>query len=147
MLKKVLLTASLVVAVFVLGVVNVFADDSSDINCQVYNEDDGMYAPAFCDGRLNGMDMEQPVAIYYTYETGQLLDDDGYAYTTDVVTGIQLWAVDSEGVGQMVLDVPIAQLTGAQHSVTSGGYSVSYSPAADTFTVVAPNGYTFSWAA
>ena len=147
MLKKVLLTAFVVVAVFVLGVVNVFANDNSPVNCLVYNEDDDMVAPAYCDGRLNGMDIDQSVAIYYTYEFGQLLDDDGNAYSTDIVTGIQLWAIDSEGVGQLALDVPLAQLTGSQHVVTGAGYTVSYSPAAGTYTVVAPNGYTFTWEA
>jgi hypothetical protein len=147
MLKKVLLTASVIVIVFVVGAVNVFAEDTNPALCRVYSEDDEMYAPAYCDGRLNGMDIDQPVAIYYTYEMGTLYDDDGYPYTTDVVTGIQLWAIDSEGVGQIVLNVPLAQLTGSPHVVNASGYTVSYSPAAGTYTVAAPNGYTFTWEA
>jgi hypothetical protein len=147
MLKKVLLTTSVLVAVFVLGAVNVFADNSSPVNCRVYNEDDDMYAPGYCDGRLNAFDIDQPVAIYYTYETGTLMDDDGNAYIADVVTGIQLWAIDSEDVGQLVLNVPLSQITASTNAVSANGYTVSYSPAAGTYTVVAPNGYTFSWEA
>lgn len=147
MLKKVLLTASIAAVVLVFGAVNVFADNTSPINCQVYNEDDDMLAPGYCDGRLNAFDIDQPVAIYYTYEQGQLVDDDGNPYTTDVVSSIDLWAPDSDGAGQLVLSVPIEQITGTQNTVSRSGYTVSYSPVAKTFTVTAPNGYTFTWKA
>jgi predicted secreted protein len=94
--------------------------------------------------------MTQPVAIYYTYDTAQVLDDDGNWVWTDVVTGIALWSVDAEGSGQLALWVPAADVDSA-FSATSDvqiaaahGITLNYSPSGDVLWVTAP-GYSFAW--
>jgi hypothetical protein len=64
-------------------------------------------APFYDDGRLNSHDIDAPVVVYYRYDTqpGDLWDE-----YVEVVTGIELWRVTDEGVGQKILDLPVEEL-------------------------------------
>jgi hypothetical protein len=154
MFKKVWLIVSVCALVFVFGATNVFAAGAEPTAgiCQFYNADEDMTVPGYCDGRINAFDIDQPVAIYYTYDTVQVLDDDGSAYSTDAVSGIELWAIDADGTGQLAMWVPLANITpafGATSNVqiaSAQGIALNYSPSANAFWVTAP-GYSFAWEA
>jgi len=154
MLKKVLLVTVLVVVVCSFGAINVFASDESPNVCQMYNADEGLTVPGYCDGRLNATDIDQPVAVYYTYDKVQAYDSNGNGYLTDAISGIQLWAVGDNSNGYQVLNVPLAQITsvisGATQNVqiaANGEYTLNYSPAGDAFWITGPDGYSFVWEA
>ncbi len=152
MSKKVLLMASVLVIVFAFGATSVLAEDDETEACPpVYSEEYDTWVSAYyCDGRLNAFDMMQPVAIYYTYDTAQVLDDDGNWTWTDVVTGIALWSVDADSNGQLALWVPKADIVSAFSAAsdvqiaTAHGIALNYSPSAAALWVTAP-GYTFAW--
>ena len=153
MFKKVSLIVSVCALVFVFGAANVFADDSSAAqSCMFYNADYGTTVAGFCDGRINAFDMTEPVAIYYSYDTVQAVDDDGNAYWADVIGGIEVWAIDGDGVGQPVMSVPLTQITPALSATSdvqiaaANGITLNYSPSANAFWVTAP-GYSFAWEA
>ena len=151
MSKKLVLVLTVLALVLSFGAVNVFADGGTDPH-QVYVPDDGIWTSAYTDGRLNAYDINQPVAVYYTYNTVTAWDSDGVAYATNVVSGLQLWAIDGNGVGQMALNVPAAQLNAAVAAgqnvqiAASNGYTVNYS-ATGYFWISSPSGYSFTWAA
>lgn len=152
MFKKVWFTALAVVAVSVLGAASAFADGDETSGCMFYNEDEDVWIAGYCDGRLNAFDIAQPVAIYYSYDTVLATDEDGNPYWTDVVDAIEIWVIDSEGVGQLALRVPAAQIAPAFNAISDvqiaavNGITLNYSPSADAFWVTAP-GYSFVWEA
>lgn len=152
MSKKMLLVASVFVIVFAFGATSVLADDEETKACPpVYSEDYDIWVSAyFCDGRLNAFDLMEPVAIYYTHDSAQVLDDDGNWVWTEVVSGIALWSVDADSNGQLALWVPAADVVAA-FSATSDvqiaaaqGITLNYSPSGDMLWVTAP-GYSFVW--
>jgi hypothetical protein len=151
MSKKLVLVLSVLALVLAFGAVNVFADDGTTPR-PVYNADEDVWTSGYADGRLNAYDIAQPVAVYYTYETVTAWDSDGEAYLTNVVTSLQLWAIDGDGVGQMALSVPAAQLNAAVAAgqnvqiAAANGYAVNYS-ASGYFWMTAPSGYSFTWEA
>lgn len=117
----------------------------------VYNDDEGVWVQGiYCDGRLNAFDVDQPVAIYYAREAQQFVDDDGNAYTGDAIVGIEFWAIDSTGQGQLALWVPVEQVKAALNSTSDvqiasqNGISLSYSPAVNALTATMGS-YTFTW--
>lgn len=146
MLKKFVLVAVLVVAVCSFGAVNVFARGDGS----------GCFANGvamFCDGRLNGADMTQSVAIYYTRSLMEAKNSDGSSYWTNGITGIELWAVGSNGVGQLALHVPLNQITEVMQNATTdtqiaanGAYTLNYSPSSKYFWATGPN-YSYAWKA
>jgi hypothetical protein len=150
MFKKIWLIVLVGTLVVIAGAASVFAGDDSTESCTFYNEDEGVTVPGYCDGRINAFDIAQPVAIYYSYDTVQALDDEGSTYLTDVVSGIELWTIDADGNGQLALWVPLANITPAFSATTdvqiaaAHGITLNYSPAAHAFWVTAP-GYSFSW--
>jgi hypothetical protein len=152
MFKKIWLVVLVGALVLMVGAVNVFADGDSTAGCTFYNEDEGVTVVGYCDGRINAFDIAQPVAIYYSYDTVQALDDEGNTYLTDVVSGIELWAIDADGNGQRAMWVPLANITPAFSAssdvqiAAAHGMSLNYSPSAHAFWVTAP-GYSFAWQA
>ncbi|GAB4415003.1 MAG: hypothetical protein Kow00106_10340 [Anaerolineae bacterium] len=152
MFKKVWLTAMVVAVVSLLGAASVFADGDDSQGCMFYNEDEDVWVAGFCDGRLNAFDIAQPVAIYYSYDAVLATDEDGNPYWTDVVDAIEVWAIDSEGVGQLALRVPVSQIAPALSATSDvqiaavNGITLNYSPSANAFWVTAP-GYSFTWEA
>ncbi len=151
MSRKLVLIVSVFALVFAFGAVNAFASGGSDPH-QVYVPSNGTWTSAYTDGRLNAFDINQSVAVYYTYNTVMAWDANGVPYDTHVVSGLQLWAIDGDGVGQMVLNVPAAQLNAAVAAghdaqiAASNGFTVNYS-ATGYFWISSPSGYTFTWAA
>lgn len=155
MFKKGLLIVAVFMLVAAFGAANVFAADTSTANSScplVYNSDTGTWVANFCDGRINAFDMTEPVAIYYSYNTIQAVDSSGSTYLTNVVSGINLWTINSNSVGQLALSVPLSQITpafSAAHDVqiaAANGLTLNYSPSSHMFLVTAP-GYSFSWEA
>ncbi|HEX3050848.1 MAG TPA: hypothetical protein VHP83_09360 [Aggregatilineaceae bacterium] len=154
MFKKVV--SLLVVMVFALsfGVALVSADDDSGDEaenlCWVYDEDAG-YMEVYCDGRINSGDIAAPIAVYYTWTTGSVVNDDGETVIQDVISGIEIWAINYEtSVGTLVLSVPVSQINAALTAksevqiAANGAYTLNYSPSADAFWVTGPD-YSFAW--
>jgi hypothetical protein len=153
MFKKMLLIVSVFAFVLAFGATAAFAGDDDAGDCPlVYSEDYGIWVPGYCDGRINAFDIAQPVAIYYSYDTVQALDDDGNAYTTNVVSGIELWVIDAEGTGQLVVWAHLPEIeqafsaTADVQIAAADGVTLNYSPSTHMFWVTAP-GYSFSWEA
>ena len=154
MLKKLVLLAVIaVVMVAGLGAGLVSADDSSEDGnvCLIATDAAGLVA-TFCDGRLNGTDMDAPVAIYYQTQEMQVLNDDDEYEWQNVITGVEVWrSIPKTAQGHLVLSVPLSQISSAMASpadvqiAQQNGYSLNYSPSADALWVTAPNGYSFAW--
>ena len=151
MSKKALLLVSVLALSLMLGAVSAFADDGG--NLSAYVTDDGETVYGYADGRINATDIIQSVAVYYSHETVVGWDDDTESATYgEVISGIELWALDSDDVGQQVLSVSLDQITPALSSsvdvqvAAANGYTVNYSPSG-YFWVTAPDGYTFIWEA
>ncbi len=153
MLKKALFVAVLVVAVCSFGVINVFASGEDHSAGCTSLDSAGNQIAVFCDGRINNYDMTESVAVYYTRSVVQSYDDDGVPYWTEQIDGIQLWGIDGDSVGQLVLNVPLSRIESAMLSsqdvqiAANGAYSLNYSPSSNSFWVTGPNGYSFSWTA
>lgn len=157
MYKKV----TLIVAVFALmlasGAVNVFAaGNASTHQCPpMYNADSNTVTDAyFCDGRLNAYDLTESVAVYYAYSAVPVFNVvTATQQMTNVVTAINFWTIDGDGVGQLALSVPASQIdpalsaTAPTQIATANGVTLDYSPATHMFTVLGPRGYSFSWEA
>jgi hypothetical protein len=152
MLKKAVLVVMMaVVMVAGLGTVSAGQGSGDGNTCMVATSDGGTVA-AYCDGRLNGTDIDAPIAIYYSHQDMQVVNDDDVLEWQNVTTGIEIWAINPEdNQGHLVLSVPMAQITSAMVSsadvqiAAQNGYSLSYSPSKDAFWVTAPGGYTFAW--
>ena len=149
MVKKTVLVITMLAVVLVSGALSAFADDP-DTACQINSADEGVTVAAYCDGRINAFDIAQPVAIYYTFEDAEAINDDGEAYLTQIVTGIELWGIDGDSNGYLALWVGIDEINAALASdvnVQLGaayGLTLTYVPAVNMFWVTAP-GYSFSW--
>jgi len=105
----------------------------------------------YCDGRLNSGDIAAPIAVYYTWKSGSVVNDDGETIIQDVISGIEIWAINYEtSAGTLVLNVPVSQINAALSAksevqiAANGAYTLNYSPAADAFWVTGPD-YSFAW--
>ncbi|MBE0688861.1 MAG: hypothetical protein IH587_01910 [Anaerolineae bacterium] len=63
-------------------------------------QDEEPIPPFFTDGRLNGYDLAAPVTVYYTHET---VSGAKWGEFNEVVSGVELWRVNAEGIGQKIL--------------------------------------------
>lgn len=157
MFKKFMLVAVVVAVMMGIGGTAVFADD--DEGCPpVYSEDYDVWVYGFCDGRINAFDMTQSAAIYYTYTAeatvNKITDEDGNVTyensSTDVVSGVDIWTVNSDSEGQRALYVPVETIdaaiaAGVDAVIAQGnGVSLNYS-AWGALWISAPGGYTFTW--
>jgi hypothetical protein len=112
----------------------------------------GHQIACFCDKRLNATDIMAPVAIYYRLEDRQLRDKNNKAYNAKVPVGIELWSINSQGVGQKTAYIPYADFQAALSAAadstfySSGGLTLGYSVGAKSFWFSAP-GYSFVWKA
>ncbi len=157
MFKKFTLVAVVIAVVMGLGATAAFADDGGGCPA-TYSEDYGTYVQGFCDGRVNAFDMLATAAIYYDYKTvatvNTVTDDDGnVSYvdsTADVVSAVEIWVIDGDGVGQPALIVPVETINaaiarGVDAQIAAGnGASLNYS-AWGALWISAPGGYTFAW--
>jgi hypothetical protein len=153
MFKKVAFLA--VVAVLALSATAVYASGNTPNPHpgQDYNSTDNTWVPAFQDGRINAFNMTEPAAVYYTYSNQMVTDQSGVTQLQPVVTGISVWVIDGDGVGQQAFLVPVSTINAAMassHAVTvlgSGqGMTLTYTKASNAFTI-SGRGYTFSWTA
>jgi hypothetical protein len=148
--------ASFVVLVLVVLTISVFPVSAElppdpDLPDTVMIEtDDYGYVLAIADGRLNGVDVAAPVAIYYTYGTALAADGHGY----QIATGIDVLAIDPKtNNGVLMIHATTADvnnlMNGTLSSLEVNGYSLHYS-VSNEFWVQAPADregkvYTFQW--
>jgi hypothetical protein len=118
-----------------------------------YNSTYNTWVPAFQDGRINAFDMTEPAAVYYTYTNAMLPDQNGVLQSQQVVSGIDVWVLDGDNVGQRDFWVPASTINAAMASTqattvlgSGQGMALSYTRASNTFTI-SGRGYTFSWTA
>ena len=163
MFKKsvlVMTVAALLMGVMLVSVPAALADGGSGL-AQVYDEASGTWVTCIADGRINGCQLDEPVAIYYTSTSVPVLDqygqiewnsDGSKAYVSEV-TGIELWGIVSGyespikvvGISTSEIQAKIAAAGGADTVLAQGdGYTLGYS-ASGYFWVTAPNGYNFVW--
>jgi hypothetical protein len=116
-----------------------------------YNSTYNVWVPAFQDGRINAFDMTEPAAVYYTYTNAMVPDQNGVLQLQQVVSGIDVWVLDGDNVGQRDFWVSADTINAAMtssHDVTvlgSGqGMTLSYTRSSNIFTL-SGRGYTFSW--
>ena len=140
----------LLLVVLAAVVVTVAAKESDPPSIPVETEDYGTVM-AINDGRLNGVDVAAPVAVFVQHVT---LEDpeDGHFYQKDAA--YELLAIDPKtNGGYLVLRATaddIQQLmTGKIDMIESNGYTLEYSPS-DWFWVTAPADkegkvYSFQW--
>jgi hypothetical protein len=124
-------------------------------------EDDVFTPPPIMeDGRINAYDPAAPVALFYTYDTVPVLDengnitwdDQGGQFYQDIVTGIDILAINSvTGDGSLALRASVGDLAklvaGGELSLSANGVNLNIGDNG-WFWVEAPttNGdYTFSW--
>jgi len=158
MFKKVMLAAVVIAVVMGLGGTAAFADDGGGCPA-TYSEDYGTYVQGFCDGRVNAFDMTASAVVYYDYKTiatvNTITDADGTITgyedsTADVVSAVEIWVIDGDGIGQPALTVPVETINaaiarGVDAQIAAGnGVSLNYS-AWGALWISAPGGYTFSW--
>jgi hypothetical protein len=158
MFKKVMLVAVVIAVLMGIGGTAVFADDGASCPA-TYSEDTGTYVQGFCDGRVNAFDMTASAVVYYDYKTvatvNTVTDADGTITgyvdsTADVVSAVEIWVIDGDGVGQPALTVPVETINaaiarGADAQIAAGnGVSLNYS-AWGALWISAPGGYTFAW--
>jgi hypothetical protein len=152
MFKKVALLV--VVATLALSATAVYAAGNTPKHPgQDFNSTLNVWVPAFQDGRINAFDMTEPAAVYYTYITAMLPDQNGVLQLQQVVSGIDVWVLDGDNVGQRDFWVPASTISAAMASsqattvLGSGqGMTLSYTRASNMFTI-SGRGYTFSWTA
>jgi len=150
MFKKVAVLA--IVATLALGATAVFAAPNTPSHPgQDFNSTLNVWVPAFQDGRINAFDMTEPAAVYYTYTNQMLPDQNGVLQLQQVVSGIDVWVVDGDSVGNEAFWVPASTINAAMASsravttLGSGqGMTLTYTKASNTFTI-SGRGYTFSW--
>lgn len=155
MSKKLAVVMMVLVAMMSSVLVNGFAfagDDEEDPALVQIETDDGGLIPIFADGRLNGLDMTETVAVYYDYTVTKFWNGDSELEAIQEVSAIQVWVIEEyTGVGQLALYVPIADVkaamsAGIDATIASGsGASLGYSAASGLLWVSGPNGYVFTW--
>lgn len=140
-----------IVALLAVGASSVYAaPPKNEHPGQVFNSTLGIWVPAFGDGRINAFDMTEPVAVYYNYGNAEVQAADGTMQLTQIVTGIDVWYIDSLSEGQFDFMVTAAQIAAARtasHATTLGtghGFTLSYDPATTSFTI-SGDGYSFTW--
>ncbi len=73
-------------------------------------DDEEPIPPFFTDGRLNGYDLAAPVVVYYTHDT---VSGTKWGEFNEVITGLELWRVSGEGIGQKILDLTNEEINAA----------------------------------
>jgi hypothetical protein len=137
------------VLLFVFGFTLVAGVAQASDPCFAWDKKQG-WVPVFCDARLNGADIAQPMALYYKYEKGQATNSDGKQYTTQLVTGIEIWTIN-KNKGEWFAFVPSSTIKPALSSTTNvqffsqGGITLNYNPSNKKFWATHPSGYTFIW--
>jgi len=153
MSKKFAVVMMVLVAMLSTVLVNgfAFAGDDEEEPVQIETDDGGLI-PIFADGRLNGLDMTETVAVYYDYSVTKFWNGDDELEAIQEVSAIQVWVVEAyTGEGQLALYVPIADVqaamsAGVDTTIASGnGASLGYSAASGLLWVSGPNGYVFTW--
>jgi hypothetical protein len=147
MSRKVVLI--LLVVVFAILVLPTVAKEPDPPSIPVLTEDYGTVM-AINDGRLNGVDVAAPVALYVAHNTLQATD--GHFYQKDAA--YELLAIDPKSNnGYLVLRASAADvqklIAGEIPAIESNGFSLNYSPS-DYFWITAPADkegkvYTFQW--
>ena len=162
MLKKSVLAvvvAALLMSVMLAGVPAALADGGGQL-VQIYDEDAENWVTCIADGRINGCQIDAPVAIYTTTST-PILDAYGqFEWNTDgtmafdnAVTGVEMWGLASGydnlikviSLGTDEIQAAIAASGGADTILAQAyGYSLGYS-ASGYLWLTAPDGYSFTW--
>ncbi len=143
MSKKTVLAMVMVVVLALGATTSAFADGDTD-----------SYQAVIEDGRLNKTDLAAPLAVYYSTVEATGYDEDlDWNYTYDVITGIEIWAIDSNTNGYLALSVTLDQINAALAATSNdyvvfqqGAYSIGYSESG-WYWVTGPDGYEFSWEA
>ena len=117
----------------------------------VLAQDEEPIPPFFTDGRLNGYDLAAPVVVYYTHDT---VAGTNWGEFNEVITGLELWRVSGEGIGQKILELTNDEINEA----VARGHMVFESDAPGFDLNVGSNGwlwvqcpgcdgkiYTFEW--
>lgn len=150
-MKKAVLLVSVLVLVLSMGAVSAFAsDDSGGGVCDMYNADEDLTITAYCDGRINAFDLDEPVAVYYMFEDTTAVNDDGETYATQQMSGISVWGINEDSDGYLAFWVSADEIDAASGDTMLGsayGFALYYNAEWDVFTVTGPNGYSFSWEA
>ena len=163
MVKKSVLAvvvAALLMSVMLAGVPAALADGGGQLT-QVYDETSGSWVTCIVDGRINGCQIDAPVAIYTTTTTTPVLDAYGqFEWNTDgsmafasEVTGVEMWGLAS-GYDNLIkvislstdeIQAAIAAAGGADTLLAQAyGYTLGYS-ASGYLWLTAPDGYNFTW--
>lgn len=126
MVKKTILTlfALMVMVVSAFGATIASADDDDDAT------------KSFEDGRLNSVDYDAPVFVYYAYETVEIEDENGDLIDVDEVSAIELWGVKSEtNNGYLALSISVEDINAVVESANgedtliaeADGFTLNYS--------------------
>ena len=125
----------------------------------IYDEDADVWLPKFDDGRVNALDIDAPVAIFYDREAVVKLDENGdwvwdqdMIVFEDVVVSLELWArLPGHETFQLISCCPIDELNATVNAATEDlilmqrdGYTFGYS-VSGYFWVTGPDGYYFYW--
>jgi hypothetical protein len=142
----------LLFVLFVLVIVPVVAKEGTPPSIPVQTKDYGVEM-AINDGRLNGLDVAAPVAVYVAHQT-VFEPDPKHNHFTEIDTAYELLAIDPKSNnGYLVLrataDDVQKLMKGEVPSIESNGYTLNYSPS-DWFWITAPPDkegkvYSFKW--
>ncbi|HML22751.1 MAG TPA: hypothetical protein PKD09_13965 [Aggregatilinea sp.] len=143
MSKKMLLAMVMVVVLALGAASSAFADGDTDT-----------YGAVIEDGRLNKTDLSAPLAVYYSTVEKMGYDEDlEWDYVYNEITGIEIWAIDSDSNGYKTFSVTLDQINAALAATANdyvvfqqGDYSIGYSESG-WYWVTGPNGYEFTWEA
>jgi hypothetical protein len=140
------LSVILIVGVLALGVFTAAAQDD-----HILVSTDSGFQLIIADGRLNGLDISAPVAVYNTFTP--TFDANGVPFNEPV--GIQILRIDpvtSNGVPlfELTHDEVMDLMNSEDHMMTVDGYTLNYSADTNWFWVSAPADaegkvYTFQW--
>jgi hypothetical protein len=140
------LSLILIIGVLALGAFTVAAQDD-----HILVDTGSGFQLIIADGRLNGLDISAPVAVYNTFTP--TFDENGVPFNEPV--GIQILRIDpvtSNGVPLFELsNDEVQQLIHSEdHMMTVDGYTLNYSAESNWFWVSAPPDaegkvYTFQW--
>jgi hypothetical protein len=145
-MSRKIFTTMLLVGVLALGVFTVAAQDD-----HILVPTDSGLKLIIADGRLNGLDIAAPVAVYNTFTPS--FDTNGIPVQEPF--GIRLLAIDpvtSNGVPlfDLTTDEVLQLMNSEDHMLVQDGYTLNYSPDTNWFWVAAPPDaegkvYTFQW--
>jgi hypothetical protein len=94
--------------------------------------------------------MTAPVVLYYRWQKGELTDAKGKPYKTHIATGIEIWTVNADSVGQLSGFVSADTIKAAVKAgvdaviYDENGVVIGWSPS-KYFWLTGPGSYTFKW--